>query len=226
MSKSDDDSFIKIKQQLDKVSSSFCLAKWKQVTLHLQNGTTHSCHHPAAHAIDKSQLPTNPSALHNTDFKKLTRKQMKNGQRPQECNYCWDIEDQQGMHISDRYIKSGDKSFINDSDIETISKLDWDANINPSYVEVSFSNTCNLKCAYCSPVHSSKWHQEIKQDGAYPLFGKRELHSLERLEKVRQTPMHSNELNPYTQAFWSWWPSLIKSLKVLRKTKSRQKCDT
>ena len=44
------------KQQLDTVSDSFCAAKWTQVTLHLQNGHTHSCHHPKTHVIPLSEL--------------------------------------------------------------------------------------------------------------------------------------------------------------------------
>ena len=35
-----------MKERLNKVGSGFCLAKWDQVTMHLHNGMTHSCHHP------------------------------------------------------------------------------------------------------------------------------------------------------------------------------------
>ena len=50
------------KQKLDAVSNSFCLAKWYQVTLHLQNGHTHSCHHPGTHKVPLQELENNPTA--------------------------------------------------------------------------------------------------------------------------------------------------------------------
>jgi hypothetical protein len=34
-----------IKELLDSTGCGFCLAKFTQVTVHLSNGTTHSCHH-------------------------------------------------------------------------------------------------------------------------------------------------------------------------------------
>ena len=53
---------------LNEVSPSFCTAKWKQVTLHLHSGQTHSCHHPVPHKIPLDEIADNPSALHNTKF--------------------------------------------------------------------------------------------------------------------------------------------------------------
>ena len=62
------------KKNLDTISPSFCAAKWKQVTIHLQNGHTHSCHHPSPHKVPLNELQANPSALHNTNHKKEQRK--------------------------------------------------------------------------------------------------------------------------------------------------------
>ena len=76
--------FKKVKDKLDVVSPSFCLAKWTQVTLHLQNGTNHSCHHPGTHKINIEEIDKDPSALHNTSYKKELRRQMMEGQRPGE----------------------------------------------------------------------------------------------------------------------------------------------
>ena len=71
-----------MKQRLNTVGPGFCLAKWTQLTLNLQNGTAHSCHHPPVHKIDIGELKNNPSALHNTEHKKTRRKQMLDGERP------------------------------------------------------------------------------------------------------------------------------------------------
>ena len=77
---------IDFRDQLNEVSPSFCVAKWKQVTMHLQTGNTHSCHHPSPHKVPLDELAINPTALHKTHFKKLQRKQILEGVRPAECD--------------------------------------------------------------------------------------------------------------------------------------------
>jgi hypothetical protein len=54
-----------MKQEL---GPALCLAKWKQVSLHLPTGLNNSCYHPPLHAIDATMLADNPGALHNTPF--------------------------------------------------------------------------------------------------------------------------------------------------------------
>ena len=57
-------------QKLDTVSPSMCLAKWKQLSLHLTTGMNNSCYHPPLHRADAEAIKTNPGALHNTEHKK------------------------------------------------------------------------------------------------------------------------------------------------------------
>ena len=78
---------------IDPISDSFCGAKWYNATIWLGHGGTASCHHPPAHNIDKEEIKTNPSAIHNTRHKKKMRQMMQEGTRPKECEYCWKIED-------------------------------------------------------------------------------------------------------------------------------------
>ncbi len=202
------------KEELDKVSPSFCLAKWFQVTLHLQNGNNHSCHHPNTHQTPLEELKSNPSALHNTSFKKKIRSYMLDGMRPKECEYCWKIEDTPGEHFSDRHIKSNDdwaKPYFNQA-LEAGATKD----INPKYLEVSFSNSCNFKCAYCLPHISSSWMKELKQHGEYKTHSKH--HAYNYLEQTGKLPIADTSQNPYVKAFWEWWPSLYKDLKTFRIT--------
>ena len=98
----------RIKDKLDTIGPGMCLAKWQQVSINLTAGLTHSCYHPRPHAIPLDELEANPSALHNTSFKKLQRKTMLEGGRPPECQYCWNIEDAPGNHMSDRHYRSGE----------------------------------------------------------------------------------------------------------------------
>lgn len=203
------------KEKLDAISPSFCAAKWKQVTLHLQNGMTHSCHHPSPHHIPLEEVLVDSSALHNTNHKKKQRKMMLEGVRPPECGYCWKVEDNSPDTYSDRVLKSADRSWAFNH-INEISQLPWDHNVDPSYLEVSFGNVCNFKCSYCAPHISSQWMEEIERHGPYSTsssFG-----NLDWLKSNNLMPIPNNQDNPYVDAFWEWFPRIYPNLAHFRIT--------
>lgn len=205
--------YLETKQKLDKVGCGMCLAKWTQVTMHLQMGRTHSCHHPSTHHIPLKELQRNPSALHNTRFKKEQRRQMLEGQRPAECDYCWNVEDN-STGFSDRVYKSNES--WSKPHYDEILELGWRQDFNPRYVEVAFSNACNFKCSYCGPSFSSAWVQEATKFGPYPTDDK--FNDIQYLKDSKQMPIHHKEHNPYVEAFWKWWPDLYKDLHTFRIT--------
>lgn len=209
------DYYKKIQNAVNNVSPSFCVAKWKQVTIHLQTGLTHSCHHPTPHKVPLDEIAENPSALHNTLLKKHTRKMMLDGLRPQECDYCWRVEDAPGDHFSDRVKKSAEH--WGHEYIPIIPKDSWDANTLPSYVEVSFSNVCNFSCSYCSPDISSGVMQQVKRHGPIQLTDT-VTHDLGGLKNIGRFPIPIRQHNPYVEAWWKWWPELYPALKVFRIT--------
>ena len=205
--------FDDVKKKLDSVGCGFCLAKWTQVTIHLHNGMTHSCHHPMPHKIPLSEIAENPSALHNTRYKKEKRREMLNNKRPSECDYCWNVEDN-SESFSDRIFKSEEPWSL--PHLEEISSLDWKENYNPKYVEVSFSNSCNFKCSYCGPLFSSKWVEESEKMGPYPTSTY--FNGMDYLRNNNLTPYKHSEENPYLDAFWKWWPELYRDLHTFRIT--------
>ena len=159
------DSTKDMAEALDKVSPSFCLAKWFNVSIHIPTGRTHSCYHPPVHRIPMKELEADVSALHNTKHKKEQRAKMLKGERPKECSFCWDIEDT--GNISDRPYRSFD---VNEEGI-IAEALEYgaDGNPKPKYMEVNFNQACNFKCTYCSPHLSTEWHKEINKHGPYKL---------------------------------------------------------
>jgi hypothetical protein len=193
--------YEKTKNKLNSVGCGFCLAKWTQVTMHLQTGFNHSCHHPTAHKIPLEEIKLNPKALHNTRYKKAKRNEMLKGKRPQECDYCWNIEDNSTSY-SDRIYKSHEP--WSEPYFDEIKNSRWNEDFNPRYVEVSFSNICNFKCSYCGPSYSSQWLQEVKQQGGYPTTP--EFNSYKDMELSNTLPILHSEYNPYVEAFWEWWP--------------------
>lgn len=205
--------FTKVRNELNSKSASMCLAKWLQVTIHLQNGVTHSCHHPPTHKIPLAEIKADSSALHNTRHKKEQRKKMLEGERPEECDYCWKIEDANPDNFSDRTYKSADNWAY--PHLQEVVTEKWNTNIEPTYVEVSFGNECQFKCAYCSPVVSSGILSEFLKHGHY---SNQQNFDLDVLKAENIYPYSKDEPNPYVDAFWNWWPKLSKKLEVFRIT--------
>ena len=188
-----------------------CLAKWKQVSLHLTTGLNNSCYHPPLHSMDTDAIKINPAALHNTQHKKAQRKIMLQQQRPSECSYCWNMEDL--GRLSDRHYRSGEPWAA--VDFEKIKNSTGEEDVVPSYVEVNFNNACNLKCSYCSPQFSSSWQQEVERHGAFPTLVP---HNAPEHFSGHRKPIPARDHNPYVEAFWTWWPTLYPELKHFRMT--------
>lgn len=202
-------------ENLNRVSPSFCMAKWMHATIHLHMGRTHSCYLPPTHQIPVRELKNNPSALHNTAYKKEQRRKMLEGKRPKECQICWDIEDLPERRYSDRHYRGQDcwiKPFLND-----VANSHWNDDIDPTYLEVSFSSACNFKCSYCNPTFSTAWLQEVNQQGGYKLTGAFHYQAPLFLKAQNLMPL-DDENNPYVRAFWEWWPTLRHKLMFFRIT--------
>ena len=203
------------KQVLDPKSSSFCAAKWYNATIWLGSGQTTSCHHPPAHSININEIGHNPSALHNTMEKKADRTQMKLGERPSGCEYCWKIEDMDTNAVSDRVYKS--KIYPKEALDEAFNTPN-SADINLRTLEISFDRTCQFACSYCNPAFSSTWVRDIRTNGPYNGLvsdGRNHFthpHDHSQLYKFGET-------NPYVEAFFQWWESdLHRTLQELRIT--------
>jgi len=194
---------------MNEISPTFCLAKWHHTTIYLQTGETHSCYHPPPHTVPLDEIVLDSSALHNTNQKKLERLSMLNGEKPSGCNYCWNIEALDEDIISDR--KERNASIYTPERFQQIKEGNWDQNINPQYIEISFGNECNFKCGYCHPKHSSSYYKEIKDHGPYSMVKNHR-------NDIDWFKIYEEEENPYVDAWWRWWPEVRKTLTVLRIT--------
>jgi len=177
--------------------------------MHFGMGENHSCYHPPIHRWNLDDVKARPDMLHNTTHKVEQRRQMLSGERPTECNYCFKMEDINPNAVSDR------KRFTNEpwalERQAEILNAPFDQPINPAYLEISFANTCNFACSYCSPGQSSTWEHEIRKHGSYPV-------SDPTVHKDKLHDMLSEDSNPYIEAFWKWLPAAYKDLRYLRIT--------
>ena len=187
--------YSETKKALDKISPTFCIAKWARTNVRTYEGTSYSCHHCRPIVTPKEDVINDHTALTNNKPVQEYRQQMLDGERPRECNYCWTREDQ--GFTSDRIIKS-DK-FINLHQLDP-AKIVKDLTHAPEHLDIAFDRTCNFKCSYCGPQNSSLWAEEIDQHGdieGLPSF-------------ISRDPIPNREVNPYNDAFWKWWDSGLK----------------
>ena len=205
------------KENLDSISPSFCAAKWYNTSIHLGSGETMSCHLPLPHVIEASdeELKWNPSLIHNTNHKKKMRKLMLDGHRPQECDYCWKVEDIGRENVSDRVFKS---MIYKIEDIKKIPTRAYNEDVIPKTMEISFDRICQFACSYCNAGYSTAWAQEMKAQGPY-----------QKLKSDGRGAYHHdgswadpygkfNQGNPYVEAFFRWWPTLRNELQEIRVT--------
>lgn len=100
----------------------------------------------------------------NSDRMKTLRKQLLNGEKPEGCRSCWDMEASNVK--STRQQTTEDYSKITTFE-KVVNSIDEDYAMPLSSlksIEVRFDNICNLMCRHCSPDYSSVWEVAVKRD--------------------------------------------------------------
>lgn len=200
-------------KMLDKVSPTFCLAKWLQVTLNLHTGTNSSCCLTPPSKIELDKVISDQSEFHNTKENHEDRQGLLDGKKVASCQFCWGQETKSTKETSERVYKSA--SPWANTHLDNVLKVGSQGKMNPSYLEVSFSSKCNLKCAYCSPQTSSSIYHEVKKFGPYT-----DSSSLNDIREINKNFEFSEleDKNPYIPEFYKWFNQISKGLDVLRFT--------
>ena len=203
------------KRLIDRISPTYCGAKWYNATIWLGSGRTTSCHHPPAHNVTVKEVVVNFKRLHNTEQKKDDRRKMLAGERPAGCDYCWRIEDMGTDKVSDRVYKT---MAYSDEDNLLAAQTPIDDDVDLRTLEIAFDRTCQFACSYCNPAFSTTWVKDIKVKGPYKdLTTDGRGHFTHIHEHDQLYDFH--ETNPYVEAFFAWWDdSLHRTLKELRIT--------
>ena len=216
--KKENESFQQYRDRaINSLSPSFCGAKWYNATIWLGNGTTTSCHHPPAHKIPLTELEVSYKALHNTKYKKAVRKQMMEGIRPKECEYCWKIEDLGKDKVSDRVYKS---VIYTDEELkEAKETMGYTEDVDLKTLEIAVDGNCNFGCSYCNSSFSTTWQKDIKTKGPYQNLVSDGAAAFQHDGSHAMPYGRKNEGNPYIAAFWKWWEAELQfSLRELRVT--------
>lgn len=199
---------MSIQQRLDKVSPSFCAAKWSQVLFNLQVGQRHNCCLSKLQYMKPAELLKDPNNLFNDEVLFKERQSMLAGEKIPGCNVCWTAEDKGSQ--SDRHSKSA---------ADWSSKFFEEKNhsitgVTPTYVEVSFGNKCQMMCTYCSLQNSSSLAKEAKKFGNYRFLSDENL----MFTQENEIFVDESENHIFGKVFWDWFLLNHQTFEVLRFT--------
>ena len=192
------------------LSEKFCGAKWNEFSINLQQLTIRSCHLTDTIRFKLEDYRKDHLYFFNHPEFEEIKQQMMNNLEPSACNYCWQIE-KGGKFKSERYYKTmSDNNF---PDIPRIQKaIETKETYLPSYLEIAFNNTCNLRCLYCDGVFSSSLNQLIQNHMIRNLRGKRDSSQLYYM----YTGENYKEIKNIF--FTKTLPAIIGNLRTLRLT--------
>lgn len=169
-----------------------CRLKWAWSTLFFSDGSTTSCYRAS-----NSSIPDNFADFHNTTTKIRDRELMLQGQWPQGgCDECRVVEEVGG--ISERLYQL-DVPDVYPEELDNNPTL---TSVNPTVLEIFFSNICNQKCVYCSSMFSSSIQDENRKYGGAIL-------------KEYDFNYTDNKYAEISEKFWPWFYQNSKSLKRL-----------
>jgi hypothetical protein len=171
-------------KKLIKDSKHFCVLPW--IHFHAwPNGNVMPC------CIADSEMPTSKiksnesiiEMMNSESYKKL-RKNMLEDKPSDECKRCYDLEKLGTWTMRQSHNMRRGFDYI-----DMIEKTHDDGTIDEfqmKYMDIRFSNLCNMKCRSCGPGCSSQWAEEYVN----------KKHGLEQLEKyfgMKSIVVNNNE---------------------------------
>ncbi len=170
-----------------KITDSLCTARWGYPLVDFSKGEVRTCCRTRGERVTSEQIDRLGTDIFlNTDFQLERRKEMLEGKRHPACETCWIIEEAgvQSPRFPNENIpypwtkaEDGSRDFsnlnentvlrnIHTGELITPATLTESSSIlrseHPYMLEINLSNTCDLKCSYCSPYFSSKWEKEFE----------------------------------------------------------------
>jgi hypothetical protein len=138
----------------------FCILPW--IHFHAwPDGKVFPCcmadsNKPLANTSDESII----KMMNSEDFKAL-RLRMLNDEPSEVCQRCYDVE-----LFGTWSLRQSQNTVRGVSSLGLVNKTNTDGSIDDfklKYMDIRFSNICNMKCRSCGPSCSSLWAQEYKE---------------------------------------------------------------
>jgi len=186
-----------------KENKHFCMMPWVHMHLWPAGFTYPCCMSDPDYAIGNTQTQSLQDIWNGEKMRKI-RLNMLSGQPSQECRRCYELEEN-GMQT------------LRNSSINNFSEKHWQkvmntaedgsaGDVNMAYMDIRFSNLCNLKCRSCGPQFSSSWFEDHKK-----MYG--ELNHPKILQVRKDMTSFMDELDPLLESvervYWAGGEPLI-----------------
>ena len=183
-----------------------CIYAWNYPVINFSRKELRYCCRSAPQKLSDEQIQQGPSIFTSSKSVVNTRRDLLQGIKNANCSACWEIEAAGGIGPRTRI-----DEFVDLVRKHSVwPKLNWDqtaarlqnltaqdmdrlANLQAvRNIEISFGNTCDLKCMYCNHHYSSQWAGEMLAHG-----------ELKEHELAAELPRHSDAA--YEDAWWTWF---------------------
>jgi hypothetical protein len=194
---------------LKKHSKTFCMHPFTGLATREDGAICACCRsHPVGFIQDETL-----EEIWNNGAMRRIRQQVLTGERPKECEPCFNLEDQgveslRMRHIAGKIPEARITLYPNALDS---LRVDYSMPFKIPTIELKLNNLCNLKCRMCHPMDSTSWNDWSDVKDFYKAEGNImyaivEEHNLEKkpfLDKFQDSP--------------AWWASLTKLLPYFRR---------
>ncbi len=137
-------------------NKTFCMLPWTHMHM-WPNGDTYPC------CLGDSRMPVGSAhknsmqEIWNDEPMRKLRRNMLAGEKSPECRRCYEQEE----HGVQTLRMSSNKEFAHHWDKVEETEEDGSAGqVNMAYLDIRFSNFCNLRCRSCGPNFSTSWYQD------------------------------------------------------------------
>lgn len=164
------------------MSKTFCPLPWKHLATHPHGIVSLCCEasnvNAASHSHDlingKKIFRTlnsekfNFDRIHNSELFKSVRKKMIDGEIPEPCQRCYDLE---SAGIESKRVRETNRLKFSYDDALKITNIDGSLKIvDYEFIELRLGNHCNLSCRTCNPYSSTKMKSDwIKIHGTFDI---------------------------------------------------------
>ena len=132
------------------IKSNVCPLPWTHLEVDVNGGASPCC-------LYKGSIPgvkvykQSLSSIQQHEYMEKLRDKFRNGERPTECQSCWQEEDAGKTSKRQNSIYKMKKS---------LKHLTPNSEPELKFIDFKLGNVCNLKCRICGSWSSSKWAQE------------------------------------------------------------------
>lgn len=145
-------------KKLIRESKHFCVLPWVHFHSWPNGNVMPCCVADSEMPVGKIESDQSIIQMMNSDQYKTLRKNMLNDQPSPECKRCYDLELLGTWTMRKSHNERRGYEYI-----DLIEKTNEDGSIDEfkmKYMDIRFSNLCNMKCRSCGPGCSSQWAEE------------------------------------------------------------------